>query len=393
MQCRGPFGSPRNCLLVTVPFAHGMHRAAALLFLRTAKDDEAPASVALASGSWSFGRASRQARLLGPQSTVMKNSLRRAAPSSCGWASLVIALGLAAAALSPSSAVWAQTKPATANSKAAPGPDEKAVRATAEAFTKAFNAGDAKTLGGLWASDAEYTDEAGNVLLGREAIEQEYAKLLKDNAGAVLALAIQSIRFLAPDVALEKGIARVRDAAGENEAAARYTITHVKRDGRWIMSVGRDEPYVPASNSERLKGLGWLIGDWASEGGERGLRSKCEWMAQQNFIRNTFTRVKEDKTAVTGLQLIGWDPRLGAIVSWHFDADGGFGHDVWTRDGSSWEIEATGLSRDGNESSAVNLLTPIDANSFAWQSRERTLNGAPLADTATVKMIRVPANK
>ena len=323
----------------------------------------------------------------------MKNSLRRAAPSCCGWASLVIAVGVAAAAFSPSAAVWAQTKSAAAIPKAAPGPDEKAVRATAEAFTKAFNAGDAKALGSLWASDAEYTDEAGNVLLGRDAIEQEYANLLKDNAGAVLALTIQSIRFLSPDVAVEKGIARVRDASGTNEAAARYTITHVKREGRWLMSVGRDEPYVPESNSERLKSLSWLIGEWASEEGERSLHSKCEWMAQHNFIRNTFTRVKEDKTAVTGVQLIGWDPRLGAIVSWHFDADGGFGHDVWTRDGVAWVIEATGLSHDGNESTAVNRLTPIDANRFAWQSRDRTLNGAPLANTASVKMIRVPANK
>ena len=64
---------------------------------------------------------------------------------------------------------------------------------------------------------------------------------------------------------------------------------------------------------------------------------------------------KDGKSTLTGGQIIGWDPKLGRIVSWHFDAEGGFGHDVWTKDGSKWVIEATGVFRDGSESTAVNV--------------------------------------
>ncbi len=44
--------------------------------------------------------------------------------------------------------------------------DEKAIRATADDFVKAFNAGDAKAVGALWATDAEYTDESGQSFQG-----------------------------------------------------------------------------------------------------------------------------------------------------------------------------------------------------------------------------------
>ena len=35
----------------------------------------------------------------------------------------------------------------------------------------------------------------------------------------------------------------------------------------------------------------------------------------------------------SGGQIIGWNPKLGKIVSMHFDAKGGFGNDVWIKDG------------------------------------------------------------
>src|SRR6516162_4183262 len=59
--------------------------------------------------------------------------------------------------------------------------DEKAIRETAEEFVKAFNKGDAKAIGAMWAPDAEYTDENGVSFSGRDAIEKEYAAMLDAN--------------------------------------------------------------------------------------------------------------------------------------------------------------------------------------------------------------------
>jgi hypothetical protein len=114
-------------------------------------------------------------------------------------------------------------------------------------------------------------------------------------------------------------------------------------------------------------------------------------MAQKNFIKNTFTEVKDGKSTLTGGQIIGWDPKLGRIVSWHFEAHGGFGHDVWTKDGSKWVIDGAGVFRDGDESTSVNTITPVDANSFIWQSTERVLDGVRLPGTPPIKVVRVQA--
>ncbi|MCE9555763.1 MAG: SgcJ/EcaC family oxidoreductase [Planctomycetes bacterium] len=281
--------------------------------------------------------------------------------------------------------------PVAASGGAGNAADEKAIRATADAFVKAFNAGDAKGIGALWATDAEYTDESGKSLHGRADIEKEYAELFKAQRGLTMTVAVDSIRFLGPDIAIEKGIAKVKSAAEKTDSAARYTVVHAKRDGKWVMVVGRDAPYVSASNEDYLNDLEWLIGQWRPDAKDSPLRIKFEWMAQRNFIKNTYITLKDGKESMTGAQIIGWNPKLGRIVSWHFDAQGGFGDDVWTKDGAKWVIDASGVFRNGSESVAVNVLTPIDANSFTWQSLKRTLDGVVLPNTAPVKMIKVQA--
>jgi uncharacterized protein (TIGR02246 family) len=292
-----------------------------------------------------------------------------------------------------SKAVGAAAASETAASKPSSAADEKAIRVTADAFVKAFNAADAKAIAALWATDAEYTDESGQSFQGRAAIEKEYADAFKQHRGAIMTVKIESIRFLGPELGIEKGVAWVKSPGGLADTAARYTVVHARRDGKWTMVLGRDAPYVPVSNEDYLKGVEWLIGDWTPEAKNQPLRLHFEWMAQRNFIKNTYTVVKDGQSTLTGAQIIGWDPKLGRIVSWHFDAQGGFGKDVWMRDGSKWVIEATGVLRDGSESTSVNIATPIDANSFTWQSVNRTLDGVSLPNVPPVKIVRAHSGK
>jgi uncharacterized protein (TIGR02246 family) len=270
--------------------------------------------------------------------------------------------------------------------------DQQAIRATAAEFVKAFNLGDAKTIGAEWSTDAEYTDESGQVFHGRTAIEKEYADLFQGKRGLSMSLTIESLRFLGPDIAIEKGIAKVKSPS-DADTAARYTVVHARRDGKWVMIVGRDAPYVAVADGDYLKDLAWLIGAWSTGSKEQGLRIKFEWIAQRNFIKNSFMAVKDGQETLTGAQVIGWNPKLGRIVSWHFDAQGGYGNDAWTKDGSKWVIAASGVLRDGSESTAVNVLTPIDADSFTWQSEKRTLDGVRLPDAAPVKVTRMQTAK
>ena len=283
--------------------------------------------------------------------------------------------------------------PTPAAKAAAPGSDraadEKAIRATADDFVKACNAGDVKAVGALWAPDAEYTDESGQTYRGRPEIEKLYAAMFKEHPGAAMTVNIESIRFFGPDIAVEKGVTRLTLPKGE-ASAARYTVVHARREGNWTMVDCRDAPYTPAANEDRLKDLEWLIGDWTAGGKEEGRQIKFEWMCNRNFIKSGFSLVKDGKTTPGGGQIIGWNPKLGRIVSMHYDANGGFGNDVWIKDGSTWVLEATGVFHDGSETTAVNILTPIDAKSFTWQSVKRTLDGVRLPDIPPVKVVKAP---
>ena len=49
--------------------------------------------------------------------------------------------------------------------------DEKAIRAMGDAFTRAFGAGDAKSIAAMYTEDAEVIDELGERVQGRPAIE------------------------------------------------------------------------------------------------------------------------------------------------------------------------------------------------------------------------------
>jgi uncharacterized protein (TIGR02246 family) len=304
----------------------------------------------------------------------------------------IVALG-AAALITAAANVCPAEEAAAKGAKSQGTADEQAIRANADAFVKAFNAGSAKAVAALWAQDAEYIDESGQSYEGRGAIEKLYAELFLQHPGAMMTIKLESVKLLGPDTAVEKGVAWVKSPGGLADTAARYTVVHARRDGKWTIAFSRDAPYVPASNEDYLKGLEWLVGDWTPEAKDQPLRLHFEWMAQRNFIKNTYLAVKDGESTLTGGQIIGWNPKKASIVSWHFDAQGGFGEDAWTKDGARWVIEATGVLRDGSESTAVNIVTPIDENSFTWQSVKRTLDGVQLPDTPVVKMIRVrPAN-
>ena len=275
--------------------------------------------------------------------------------------------------------------------------DEQAIRATADEFVKAFDAADAKAVAAEWSTDAEYTDETGQEFQGRAAIEKMYADLFRDNPGATIKVQIESIKFLGPDIAIEKGVAKAKLPKAGITTAARYTVTHARRDGKWLLVVGRDSPYVAATNEDYLKDLEWMIGQWKPDGKDAstgaGLEVKGEWLAQGNFIKISYTLTTDGKAALSGVQIVGWDPRQGKIVSWNFAENGGFGNCTWTKDGKKWVLEAHGTLRDGSESSAVNIITPVDANSFTWQSVRRTLDGVGLPDVGPVKIVRVAAAK
>src|SRR5579863_1650929 len=94
--------------------------------------------------------------------------------------------------------------------------DEAAICKTAETYVKAYGQGDAKAVAAHFTPNAEYVDEQGSVFRGRQAIEDSLTANFADNPGSQLKIAIDTIRFVGPGVAIEDGTSTVTSASGNS---------------------------------------------------------------------------------------------------------------------------------------------------------------------------------
>jgi len=268
--------------------------------------------------------------------------------------------------------------------------EEAALQKNAEAFVEAFNKGDAKAVAAFWAEDGDYIDQTGRHVQGRDAIEKLFKEFFEENKGMKARINIGAVRFVTPDVAVEDGVTETIPPDGGPPSRARYSVVHVKKDGKWALSSVRDSAYAPPSNYEHLRELEWAIGDWtdAAEKGEVA-RASFEWSEGQNYILSSFSAAFKNIEVHGGTQRIGWDPGAKTIRSWTFDSDGAFGEATWSRDGDRWVIKTTTTLRDGKKLTATDIVTRMDADTITWQAKDRMLDGKALPDIKEVKMKRV----
>jgi uncharacterized protein (TIGR02246 family) len=252
----------------------------------------------------------------------------------------------------------------------------------------AFNGHDAKAVAALWTEDGDYVDEAGNVFAGRDAIEKEYAQFFKDHNGVKLHVVIDSLRLLSSDAAIEDGRAILEPPPVGSPAISKYTAVHVKINAKWLMSTVRDARVETPSSYRHLEDLEWLIGTWTAE--EHGAKTQavCRWVANKSFVERSYVVTHPDHTTSSGIQLIGFNPQGGHIQSWNFTSDGGHALGIWTARDGGWQAEVRGTTGDGTPTTAVNLLTRIDDNAYAWQSVQRTAAETALPDTDEVVLKR-----
>ncbi|EMI16212.1 Steroid delta5-4-isomerase [Rhodopirellula maiorica SM1] len=263
--------------------------------------------------------------------------------------------------------------------------DEAAIRKEVEAYVTAFNQGNAKALAAMWSPEAVYTNPlSGEQVVGREAIEQQFAAIFTENQGAKLAATTNAIQFISPGVALEQGTAMVSREGKEPEESG-YQAVYVKQDGKWLLDrVSEEEIPVAVSSPNRLEELDWLIGTWIDEDDEARIVSSYRWTKNRNFISQMFSLTIGDRIEHSGMQIIGWDPAAERIRSWVFDSDGGFGEGVWDQHDKAWHIQATGTLPDGSQSSSTNIVTYVDDNTFTWQSVNRIVDGELLPNVDEV---------
>jgi uncharacterized protein (TIGR02246 family) len=266
--------------------------------------------------------------------------------------------------------------------------DRAAIRAAMQSFVKAFESGDAKAVAGHWTAEGEYQGEEAGTIHGREALERAYSGFFAKTPKVQAEIEPESLRFVSRDNAIEEGTVTIRRGPSEPAIDARYSALFVREDGRWRMALLRETPGEEAS----LRDLGWLVGDWKSTGQETEVRTTYSWDDHKKFLQVRFTIKEKDRT-LGGSQVLGKDPATGELRSWTFEAEGGIGEAVWSRDGDHWVVDSTGTLADGSTLTATNIFHRVDDDTFTWQSIDRTLDDAELPDLPPVKVSRIKPAK
>ncbi len=267
--------------------------------------------------------------------------------------------------------------------------DEEEIRQTDESFVKAYNQGDAKAIAAHFTTNAEYVDELGNVFQGRDAIEESLTAFFIENPKCSLAMNIDTIRFLSPEVAVEDGRTNITRSETKDSIDSRYTTVHVKTDGKWLAASVRDHaPKDRKQHRAQLEHLGWLLGDWVDEGDESIVNFSCESVDNGNFLLRKFTIVVAGQEAMSGTQRIGWDPQTGKLRTWIFDSEGAYGEGLWHRDGENWVLKTTGVTADGETASSTSIYTFVNDHMMTWQSVDHEITGVQQPDSEIYTIVR-----
>jgi uncharacterized protein (TIGR02246 family) len=253
---------------------------------------------------------------------------------------------------------------------------------------EAYNKHDAKALADHWSPDAVYHNRStGDEVVGRAAIAEQFTALFKDQPASKLEVTVTSVQFVSPNVAIEQGTAKMLAPNGAPEETE-YSAVNVKRDGKWLLDRVTDKSKeVASSHYEQLKLLEWMVGQWTTDAADAQVEVECNWTKNKNFLTRAF-KISIGDNSFSGMQIIGWDPAAKAIRSWTFDSDGTFAEATWEQRRGRWFIRNRGTLPDGRAATMINVMKPVDEDSFTWQTIERTAGGELLPNIDEILIVR-----
>jgi len=277
--------------------------------------------------------------------------------------------------------------------KSAPAPaasaDEQQIRQGVVAFVQQYNAHKADAVAGLFAADARMVFRDGTEVNGRNEIKESFEEAFTANPKGAISVVVDSIRFLTPDVAVEEGSTTTFPDGETLTSRGRYTVLHLRKEGRWQMQSVRVVEEESLSPYGELAPLEWLVGEWIDEGREEDVHTTFRWDENRSFLLEEFQVVRRGEVVLKGSQRIGWDPQAKQVRSWTFDSAGGFGDATWTLAGDDWICKAKGVRPDGTSASATRRLTRTGQDRVVLTATDRLLGDEQLDDLA-VTMVRKP---
>jgi uncharacterized protein (TIGR02246 family) len=274
-------------------------------------------------------------------------------------------------------------------SKDSASPDDAAIRKIVEQFEEAFNDHDAKAIGGMFAEHAEMVNADGDEVRGQAAIEQVFVNLFEEHPAIQVEVNVNSIRSLGGALMIEVGSTSLTyESDGPREISC-YTVIYTKELDRWLMSYVRDSN-EEESVEEHIQDLTWLIGDWVDESSEAVVLTTYRWTENQRAMEGEFQIHAPGYPALDGTHRIGWDPQAKQLRTWVFDSEGGFASGLWSQTDEGWMIKMSGVLRDGQSTSATNILQRQSGDHLSFRSTDRVIGGNALPDGDELIIVRRP---
>jgi len=280
-------------------------------------------------------------------------------------------------------------QPAKAESEPALSADEQAIRKSAVDFVEQYNEHKPEALAALFSPDARMVFRDGTEVNGHDEIKQSFEEAFQEGPKSAISVVVDSIRLLTPDVAVEEGTTNLFPDGDTLSSKGRYTVLHVKKEGKWLMQSVRVVDEETVSAYAQLQPLEWLVGEWIDEGRHEIVEANFHWDENKSFLLEEFQVVRDGEVVLKGTQRIGWDPQAKQIRSWIFDSAGGFGDAVWTRVDDTWVCKGKGVRADGTSASATRTLIRSAEDRVIWSATDR-IEGDEQLPNLDVTMVRKP---
>jgi uncharacterized protein (TIGR02246 family) len=268
--------------------------------------------------------------------------------------------------------------------------DEQAIREGVIQFVEQYNAHKSDAVATLFAPDARMIFSDGTEVNGREEIQQTFQEAFEQNPNSAVSVVVDSIRFLTPDVAVEEGTTTMFPDGETLTSEGRYTVVHLKKEGKWQMQAIRVVEEESLSAYDELAPLEWLVGEWIDEGRDEDVRTTFRWDDNKSFLLEEFEIVRQGETILKGSQRIGWDPQARQVRSWAFDTAGGFAEGTWVLVGDEWICKSKGVRPDGTTASATRRLRQESQDLVILTATDRLLGNEQLPDLAVTMARRPP---
>lgn len=271
-----------------------------------------------------------------------------------------------------------------------PSPEIAGLQQAAANFVIAYNAKDAAAIANLFTEDGEMCDLTGGELIsGREQIAAHYADLFAGENTPSLAIEVDSVRMVAPNLAIEDGTAHFTPPGEDTlPRSTAYTAVLLKNgEDLWQIASTRTLHDATEDAGQLAELAATINGDWTAMNEGVRLDLAFGWDETGNYLAGEMLTTTADGEPQPGTIRISWDAAKKSIASWFFDAEGGVSQGVWTPTETGWLIHSTGTTGDGEVLGATQTLAIESQGALLWSATNRVVDGVPQPDN-TLRLVR-----